>query len=381
MRKALVGAQVALAFMLLVSAVLLTRSLSNALNADLGYTTRQAVLSTVELPRSITAEAARPYFDAVLERVGALPGVEAAAWARFVPIAGTSRRGFTMEGYVPREGEDTELHFNSVSRDYFATIGMSAYRGRLFEDADRSGRPVAIVNETLAARYFNGNAVGRRLIDSGGLSLEIIGVVRADRRLDLTDSSAPIVFYLLDQQFSPRMIAVVRTSGDAALLADTVRRTIAQVNPDAAVFRTVTLDAHREEALTTNRLAVALVLTCGAIALTLAVVGIYGVVAFSVARRRREIGVRIALGATPWQVLKPLLTEHGVVVCAGLVAGTAGALLATRLLDSMLYGISATHPGTYVLVIAVVGSVATMASVLPASRALRVNPIAALRQD
>ncbi len=381
LRKALVGAQIALAFMLLVSAVLLTRSLSNGLNADLGFTTRQAVLSTVELPRSITAEAARPYFDAVLESVGALPGVEAAAWARFVPIAGTSRRGFTMEGYVPREGEDTELHFNSVSRNYFATIGMNAYRGRLFEDADRSGRAVAIVNETLAARYFNGNAVGRRLVDSGGRSMEIVGVVRADRRLDLTDPSAPIVFYLLDQQFNPRMIAVVRTSGDAALLADTVRRTIAAINPDAAVFRTVTLEAHREEALTTNRLAVALVLTCGGMALTLAVVGIYGVVAFSVARRRREIGVRVALGATPWQVLKPLLTEHGVVVCAGLAVGTAGALLATRLLDSMLYGISATHPGTYVLVIAVVGGVATLASVLPASRATRVNPIAALRQD
>ena len=177
------------------------------------------------------------------------------------------------------------------------------------------------------------------------------------------------------------MTLVARTAGDAAPLADTVRRTIAPVNPDAAVFRTVTLDAHLAEALAANRLTVALVVTCGLMALTLALIGVYGVVAYSVARRRREIGVRMALGATPWQVLRPLLTEHGMVVCLGLVAGLAAALSVTRLLGSMLYGISATHPGTYALVTVIVGSVAAFASVVPASRALRVDPVSVLRQD
>jgi putative ABC transport system permease protein len=380
-RKVLVGAQVALASVLLVSALLLTRSLSNALDDDPGFTTGQAVLSTIELPRSMTVDAARPYFDTVLERVRAVPGVEAAGFAQFVPIAGLSRRGFTMEGYVPREGEDTEFHFNTVTPEYFETMGIRAIRGRLFEDADRSGRLVAVVNHTLAERYFGGDAVGRQLVDSGGRQLEIIGVVGANRRFDLQDPPAPVVFYLLDHQFTARMMLVARTAGDAALLADTVRRTIAAVNPDAAVFRTVTLDAHLEEALAANRLTVALVVACGLMALTLALIGVYGVVAYSVARRRREIGVRVALGATRWQILRPLLTEHGTVVCLGLAVGIVAALSVTRLLGSMLYGISATHPGTYALVIAIVGAVAALASVLPASRALRVNPVAALRQD
>ena len=380
-RKILVGAQVALASVLLVSALLLTRSLSNALGDDPGFTTRRAVLSTIELPRSTTAEAARPYFDAVLERMRAVPGVEDAGFAQFVPIAGLSRRGFTVEGYVPREGEDTELHVNAVSREYFETMGIGALRGRLFQDQDRSGHRVVVVNHTLADRYFGGEAVGRRLSDSQGRQLEIIGVIRADRRFDLQDPPAPVVFYLLDQQFTPRVTLVARTTGDPALLADTVRRTIAQVNPDAAVFRTVTLDAHRAEALSANRLTVALVVTCGVMALTLALIGVYGVVAFSVARRRREIGVRVALGATSWQVLRPLLTEHGTVVCLGLLVGIAAALSVTRLLGSMLYGVTATHPGTYALVVAIVGTVAALASVLPATRALRINPVAALRQD
>ena len=380
-RKVLVGAQVALACVLLVSALLLTRSLSNALEDDRGFNTRQAVRATIELPRSMPAEAARPYFDTVLERVRAVPGVEAAGFAQFVPIAGLARRGFTMEGYAPRAGEDTELHINTVSRDYFETMRMDALRGRLFGDADRSGRHVAVVNHTLADRYFGGNAVGRTLIDSRGRELEIVGVVRANRRFDLQDPPAPVVFYLLDQQFTPRLTLVARTAGDAALLADTVRRTIMPVNPDAAVFRTVTLDAHLEEGLAANRLTVALVVTCGLIALTLALIGVYGVVAFSVARRRREIGVRVALGATPWQILRPLLAEYGVVVCLGLAVGIVTALSVTRLLGSMLYGISATHPGTYALVIVILVTAAALASVLPASRAMRVNPVSALRQD
>jgi predicted permease len=380
-RKVLVGAQVALASVLLVSAVLLTRSLSNAIDADLGFATRRAVLSTLELPRTTAADAARTYFERVLAEVQAVPGVESAAFAQFVPVAGTSRRAFTMAGYVPREGEDTELHINIVSRGYFATMGITATKGRVFEDADRSGRLVAVVNHTMADRYFGGDAVGRQIVDSGRRQLEIVGVVRADRRLDLQDPPLPVVFYLLDQQYTSRMTLVARTTGDPAQLADTVRRTIGPVNPDVAVFRTVTLDAHLEEALSANRLTVALVATCGAMALALALVGVYGVVAYSVARRRREIGVRVALGATPWQVLRPLLTEHGGVVCLGLMVGMAGALAVTRLLGTLLYGINATHPGTYALVLAVVGVVAVGASVLPASRALQVNPVAALRQD
>lgn len=380
-RKVLVIGQVAMASVLLVSAVLLTRSLSNAINADLGFSIKRAVLSEINLPRTMTVEQSRPYLDAVLAAVNAVPGVEAAALAQFVPVAGTSRRGFTMEGYIRREGEDAELHFNAVSPGFFATMGMTAAAGRLFTEADRSGPLVAVVNHTLAERYFGGQAVGKSMVDSGDRRLEIIGVVRADRRLDLQDPPRPVVFYLLDQQFTPRVTVVARTAGEPALLADTVRRTIVPVNRDVAVFRTVTLEAHLEEALAANRLTVTLVTTCGLLALALALVGVYGIVSYAVVRRTREIGVRVALGATPWQVLRLLLAENGNIVALGLVIGMGAAMGATRLLRSMLYAISATDAVTYGGVLAVVGVVAAAACLVPASRALRVDPVTALRQD
>ena len=380
-RKALVMGQVAVASVLLISAVLLTRSLTNALDADLGFTTRQAVLSSIELPVTMNAATARPYFDSVLDAVNTTAGVEEAALARFVPVAGTSRRGFRIEGYVPRPGEDREFHYNIVSRSFFSVLGIRAASGRLFEESDRGGRPVAIVNHVFANRFYNGAAVGRRIRDSRGLDLEIVGVVKADRRLDIGDASLPVVFYLLDQEFTGRLMVVARTSSDAALVADTVRRTISPINRDVAVFRTVTLEDHLNEALSANRLIVALVATCGGLALALALIGVYGIVAFTVARRTREIGLRMALGATPWQVLRLLLAENGGVVGFGLGIGMLGAAGAARLLGSMLYGISATHPATYGLVLVVVGTVAAVASLLPARRALAVNPLAALRQE
>ena len=240
---------------------------------------------------------------------------------------------------------------------------------------------MAVVNHVLAERYYGGNAVGRMIRDSHGRELEIVGVVRADRRLDLQDPSLPVVFYLLDQQVVSRLTLVARTGTDPARLADTVRRTMIPVNRDVAVFRTVTLSEHLEEALAANRLTVALVAACGVMALTLALVGLYGVVSYTVVRRTREIGVRMALGATPSQVLRLLLAENGSVVAIGLASGAAAALVITRLLESMFYGISATDIVTYAGVMGIVGAVAVIASVLPASRALRVDPVSALRTD
>ena len=382
-RKALVMAQVAVASVLLVSAVLLTRSLSNALNADLGFTTKQAVLSSLELPPQMSAAAAR----AVL-RFGPSTRSAPSRASRRSRSPGScrsrGRRDVDSRSTATHAAPERTVSFitTSSAASFSTRCGMKAAQGRLFEEGDRSGRPVAIVNHIFADRFYNdGAAVGRHIRDSRDNDLEIVGVVRADRRLDLQDASLPVVFYLSDQQFSNRMMVVARTSSDAALLADTVRRTIVPINRDVAVFRTVTLDAHLNEALSANHLIVALVATCGVMALGLALIGVYGIVSYTVARRTREIGVRMALGATPWQVLRLLLAENGTVVGFGLVTGLLASLIAARLLGSMLYGISATHPATYALVLAVVGIVAGAASVLPARRALGVNPVTALRQD
>ena len=379
-RNVLVVAQVAVASVLLVSAVLLTRSLANALDVDPGFSTRRALLLSVEIPPSVPPERGRAYYESLLTAVGAIPGVERASLARVVPVAGGSRRFFRVPGYVPRPGEDMELHVNGVHRDYFETMGFVPIEGRLFQSADTGQVPLIVVNDVLADRYFGGRAVGRRM-QMGNTDLEIIGVVRAQRRSGLQDPAMPVVFHQLERDFIQRVTLVARTSGDPLRLAETIRRTAAAVDRDVAMFRTITLEAHLAEAVSANRLTAVLVATCGAMAFALAVVGVYGIVAYAVVRRTREIGVRVALGARPGQVLGLLVREGGRVIAIGVVLGVAAALASTRVLESMLYGIGATNPATFVFVPLVVTGAAMLASCVPALRALRISPVAALRHD
>jgi predicted permease len=382
MRNALVAAQIAVASVLLVSAGLLARSLTNAMNADPGFSTRQAVLSSIEVPSMMTNEQAAAYYDALLDDIGTLPGVERASLARMVPVAGGSRRLFSVPGYVPRAGEDMELHVNTVHRDYFATMGIRAVQGRLFESSDAANAPVIVVNDVLANRYFGGQAVGRRIVTaSGKIELEIIGVVAVQRRSGLQDLPDPVVFYQLGREIPRRAFLVVRTAGDPAPYAETIRRRATAVDRNVAVFRTTTLEDHLAEAVAANRLTVALVTACGLMAFVLAAVGVYGIVAFAVERRTREIGIRVALGAQPGQVLALLAREGGRVILAGVVLGLVAAWASTRLLTSMLYGISATDPATFLVVPAGVAVIALVASCVPAARALGINPVAALRHE
>jgi putative ABC transport system permease protein len=254
--------------------------------------------------------------------------------------------------------------------------------GRSFTSVDTpTTRRVVIVNELLASRYYGGHAVGRRMRDSSGTDLEIVGVVSASRRLSLQEQPAPVVFYPLEQLPAQRVVLVARTAGDPARVSETVRRTLIGIDADIAVFRTVSLEAHLAEALAANRLTAALVGVCGVMALLLAVVGVYGIVAYAVARRTREIGVRVALGAGPAQIFRLLIGEGGRIVAVGIAGGAIAALAGTRLLVSMLYGVSATDPLTFLSVPAILAVVAVVASSLPALRALRLNPVVALRQD
>jgi len=382
LRNGLVAAQIAVASVLLVSAGLLARSLTNAVNADPGFSTRQAVLSSIEVPSVMTNEQVTAYYDALLDDMGTIPGVERASLARMVPVAGGSRRLFSVPGYVPRPGEDMELHVNTVHRDYFATMGIRAVQGRLFESSDAPNAPVVVVNDVLANRYFGGQAVGRRLVTvSGKVELEIIGVVAVQRRSGLQDLPDPVVFYRLGRDLPRRAFLVVRTAGDPAQYAETVRRRATAVDRNVAVFRTMTLEDHLAEAVAANRLTVALVTFCGLMAFVLAAVGVYGIVAFAVERRTREIGIRVALGAQPVQVLALLAREGGRVILAGVVLGLVSAWASTRLLTSMLYGISATDPATFLMVPAAVAVIALVASCVPAARALGINPVAALRHE
>jgi putative ABC transport system permease protein len=382
-RGGLVLAQVAITFVLLVACGLFVRTLSNALSADLGFTTRRAVLANVEIPPTdLDQPEGEAYLDDLLARVRALPGVEEASLARHLSLGGASRRVFAIDGYHPRPGEDMELPINVVEHGFFQTMGMPLVAGRTFDARDgAAGRRVVVVNDVLAQRYFGGRAVGRRIREGRGAELEVIGVVRGGHYRSVQEPPAPMVYYPLRQAYAPRLTLVVRTSGEPAAMADTVRSAAQGVNRSVALFRVTTLEAHLEEALGAERLTAALVTTAGAMSLALAVVGVYGVIAYGVACRQKEIGVRMALGARPLDVVR-LVVRQGIGVAAcGIGLGVVAALASTRVLGAMLFGVEPWDLPTFAAAGTLLALVAAAAAWMPARRAARVDPVAALRED
>jgi predicted permease len=377
-RAGLVAAQVALTVVLLVSAGLLVRSVANALTADLGFATRDAIVANLELPPDRSEPRGRAYYDEVLQQVRALPGVTSATLARALPLASAGRRVFRMDGYVPRPGEDLELHHNTVESQYFETMQIQIVAGRAFEPADNAqGARVVVVNELFARRFFGGNAVGRMITDSSDVRLTIVGVARSVKYR----TEVPLVYYPLAQAHAARVVLVAKTEGEPLVLADTIRRTVSQIDRDAAVYGVGTLAGHVAESSAGDRLTATLVACCGALALVLALVGIYGVVSYAVGRRSREIGVRVALGAGPVRILRLVLGEGLRVLVLGIAVGTVGALAAARLLESILYGISPSDGLTFAAVAGSLAVVTVIAAALPARRALAVNPVTVLRQE
>jgi predicted permease len=377
-RALLVAAQVALTMVLLVSAGLLVRSLTNALTADLGFATRNAVVAFIEQPADRSEARGRVYYDELLRQVRALPGITAATLTRALPLSSSGRRGFRIDGYEPRPGEDREFPINSVEPHYFEAMQIPIVAGRGFEPRDNAtSARVAVVNELFARRFFGGRAVGRQITDSGDRRLTIVGVVRSVKfRTDV-----PFVYYPLAQMHTPRVALVARADGDALALADTVRRAVLEIDRDATIYRVGTLEAHLAETMAGDRLTATLVAWCAGLALVLALVGIYGVVSYAVGRRTREIGVRVALGAGPVQIVRLVLEEGIRVLALGITVGIAAALAAARLLESLLFGVSSSDTPTFALVAGALGLVAMMAAALPARRALTVNPVSVLRQD
>ena len=381
-RSMLVTAQVAIACVLLVGAALLSQSVARALNADLGFSTRDAVLTSVELPPTWGVERGREFYDQAAARVVALPGVDAAAWARTLPLARPARRGFRPQGYVRRAGEDLELFYNLVSPGYFETLGIALLEGRTFDRTDTTtSRRVVVVNDVLARRFFQGSAAGRQLRDSSDTPLEIVGVVRSGKNISVAEPPVPLVYYPSTQARSTRLSLIVRAGTMPARLAEDVKRELRSVSRDVPIFRTVTLRAHIEEALTAERLAASLASVCGLFALVLAIVGLYGAISYLVTRRTREIGLRIALGAEPRHVLA-LVVRHGLwISVAGIAAGIVGAAIAGRALSTFLYGISAVDPRTYALVALGLLMLAVLSAYIPARRAVTIEPARALMHE
>ena len=384
LRRTLVALQVAAAVVLLVCSALLARSLVYALTADLGFGTREGVVATVEIPPSLPESTATNYYTAVLERVRSLPGVQAAAFVRALPLTRSGRRGFRIEGYAAKPGEDMELVINVVSDGYFETMQIPVRAGRTFDARDRANAPpVVVVNDILANRFFGGSAIGRTLTDGRGEKMEIIGVVQAHKYITVQEPAVATVYYPLGQQPMATMSLVARVDGTPRGMIEPIRRQMLEVNRQVPVFRTTPLSARIGEATSSERLTATLVAVCGGMALLLASIGVYGVVAHGVVRRAREIGIRVALGARPMDIVRLILAEGLGITGIGVVVGLAAAAVAARALGSLalLYGVGAADPMTYLIVPCILLLVALIAALFPARRALRLDPNIVLKSE
>jgi predicted permease len=384
LRRFLVAGQIAAAVVLLVSAGLLVKSLANALEADLGFGTRDGVVATAELPANMPETQGLQYYATLLERIRRQPGVRSAGLVRNLPLSRSSRRGFRIAGYEPKANEDMELVINVASERYFETMQIPLRAGRTFDDTDRAGAPrVVIVNDLFANRFFGGDAVGKRITDSGGRTLEIVGVVQSHKYLTVQEPAVATVYYPLAQEHRLRMTLVARVEGPPVKMVESIRRAMAAVDTGVPIYRTMTLGSHFDESVAADRLTTSLVALCGGMALLLATLGVYGVVAYAVVRRSREIGIRVALGARPPDVVRLILSEGLGVTGFGVALGLVAAAAAAHALGSLtpLYEVAPTDPLTYAAVPGLLLGVALLAALPPTHRALRLDPNAVLRQD
>jgi predicted permease len=397
LRGALVVTEVALAAVLVIGAGLMIRSLAALGRIDLGFDPGHVLTLRVSVPqtRYDTPEKVVGFYRGLLERVRALPGVESAGAVRALPLA-TSIGDWSLdiEGYEEAPGRNAKGDWQIATDGAFEAMGMRLVRGRWFTSADReSTQPVAVVNETLARTYWKdpGAVIGGRLRVGSGATrpwVTVIGVV-ADERHNGVTGVVKEKFYIPHTQWSVateglvirNAFIVVRTAGDPISAAGPVRGVVRALDPDLPVAAVRPMTEVVAVSLATTRLTGFLMGTFAAIALTLAAVGIYGVLAYLVARRTHEIGIRIALGANRTSVLGLVLRQGLVLAGSGVVAGVAAALGLTRLMQSLLYGVEPLDVMTFLAVPLVLIIVATVASVLPAFRATRVSPLTALRSE
>jgi putative ABC transport system permease protein len=321
-------------------------------------------------------------YEQIIERVRALPGVVSAGAVKDPPLRGNGERiGFRIPGRVVPDGQDppsaTAIH---VSNGYFATIG-ARLRGREFTPHDRPGAPfVVMVNEAFARQYFPGeDALGKRLMIGTSATPEIIGVVNDIRQVSMAEPARPTMYIHNLQNSRGKTTIVAKTNGDPLALAGRIREAVWSVDPLQPITAVFTFDDAVSRALTRPRLVTVLLLSFGIIGLLLGGVGIYGVLAFLVQQRRQEIGVRLALGASPVEVARMFIARGLVLTIAGIVGGLAGAYMLRRFTAAVLYGVEPTDPWTFAGVAVTLLLTAVGASWLPARRASRVDPVEALR--
>lgn len=388
LRNALAVAQVMVSGVILISSGLLLRTLREARAFDPGFNTENLLVTPVNLSAyGYTPEAGRQFFLQLLARLEGLPGTQAASFASLVPLGGgMDQVGYRIPGHEPSPDRLTQsIHTVVVGPNYFQTMEVPIVFGRAFEagDAKSGAPPVIVVNEAMANRFWAGqDAVGRRIqLGSEGPLLEIVGVARDVKQHSLGEQPEPHVYASFAQAQTSAVHFHIRASANPESLAPLVEEQIRLLNPDIAVAPVRKFSEVLEGPLFPQRALAAVTAVFGLLALLLTSVGLYGILSHGVQQRRREIGVRMVVGAPRAQILW-LMIRHGLsLILSGLALGLLGAAAATRFLESLLFGVSSTDPLTFALVSLVLILVGLSACWLPALRATRVDPISALRYE
>ncbi|HET7696898.1 MAG TPA: ABC transporter permease [Vicinamibacterales bacterium] len=381
--RVLVAAQVALSLLLLVGAGLLVRSVQKLYAQDLGFSPQNVIVfSLAGSPSNRQPEAMAAVERAARERVLAIPGVQSASFSGML-IFSPSDIGAPFS--IPGAGASERLtaRYNSVSPGYFDTLGMTMLEGRALRDEDNhvSAAGAVVVNESFARRFFPGGAVGRTIRFGGqpGRPLQIVGIVRDAKYNSLRTAAKPLMFVPYAKMTRTLRSLEVRSTMPMASLAGPVREALSSVSKELMIRQVLPLTEQVDHSLSAERLLLRLCAMFAALALLLACIGLYGVVAYSVAHRTAEIGVRVALGATPSSVMRGIVRETLLLAGAGIALGIPAALAAGRLLTSFLYGMTPRDPATFAVSAATLLAAAAVAAALPARRAASVDPAAALR--
>jgi predicted permease len=385
LRSGIVVCQVALSVLLVVCAVLFLRTLRNASAIDPGFSTRNALLATIDLlPAGYDRARGTVFMQTLLARLRELPGVRSATTIRRMPLGlnGISDSSFTVEGYTPAPGEEMSTDWNIVGAGYLSTMGIGLAEGRDIADRDVADAPrVVVINETLARRYFAGrSAMGGRLT-LGGSPLEVVGIAHDGKYSSINEAPQPAIYVPLQQFYVPDAVLVLATSGDPLSVLSSVQAAVRDLDPGVPLFEVRTMAEHLETATFVQRTAASVVTGLGIVALLLAAVGLYGVIAGSVAQRMPEIGMRVALGASRRDIVGMVLGQGVRIVVFGLVLGVGLSLAVTRLLSSLLVGVTSTDVASYLLTVGLLAAVAIGAAALPARRAARLDPLTALRHQ
>jgi putative ABC transport system permease protein len=371
--------------MLLVGAALLLRSFSNLTNVDPGFDADGVLAFQVSLPAASYPDAARvqQYYDALLSRLAVVPSVTSAAAVQVLPMRGSYVLSVTIQGQpTPRPGEEPSANYRAVTPEYFSTMAIPLLQGRAFSSHDAAmSTPVALVDDAFVQRHFPGeDAIGRRIdIGNGTNEAEIVGIVGSVNYSGLDAVPAPTMYVPVTQDVFNTMWVMARTSGEPVALTGTVREIVKDIDPTLPAYSITPLATVLDDSVAQQRFSMLLILLFGFVALFLSAVGLYGVVAYTVSLRTREIGLRMAIGAQPRDVLSMIVGGGMKLAVVGVVLGVLGALGASQMVESMLFEVDKADPTSYAATAGLLLAIAAIACYIPARRAMRVDPMVALQ--